>query len=222
MKRHIWAGAMAAALALAASAHAATVTYNTNLVVNGDAETGDTTGWQSNGVGIIAADPNGTIDEFSFWAGTGNAASETLRQTVDLSMAASGIDAGMIGFDFSAALQNRFLSGVLDRVVLTLSFLDNSSAILGSSFSFEDSSNPTGVYDFDFVSMIGVIPAGTRAVLVELDFSRSGFSSTDAFADDIFFALTNNSDAVPLPGAALFLLTGLGALLTRRSMTVAS
>ncbi|MEM9421304.1 MAG: VPLPA-CTERM sorting domain-containing protein [Pseudomonadota bacterium] len=196
---------------LASSAFAA-VTYNANLVTNGDAETGDLTGWVSAGVEVVPSsyDPDGIIDNYSFTGALGNAASQTLSQSIDISTEAVLIDVGGVAFSLGAALQNRALGGALDTVTLTLGFQDGGGSSLGQT-SYSDSTHPSGVFDFDFVSDAGVLPVGARTVLLVLDFDRNTGYSSDGFADNISFALQQvGASAVPVPAAALLFGSALG------------
>jgi len=67
-------------------------TLNTELLVNGNAETGDTTGWNANGIetvstsvpGQLAVPVGSSIGNWSFQGGLGSATSQTLSQSVHL------------------------------------------------------------------------------------------------------------------------------------------
>ncbi|MDJ0518684.1 MAG: hypothetical protein QNJ74_21300 [Trichodesmium sp. MO_231.B1] len=82
------------------NAHAATL--GVELVQNGNAETGDTTGWLSTGINTVPTSapfllPSPVdIGLFSFTGGTGPADSQALLQSIDVSSLALQIDEGDI------------------------------------------------------------------------------------------------------------------------------
>jgi len=84
---------------------------NSELLVNGDAEDGNTSGWVSTGgaaafavtqtapgdVGVPAGE---SIGDWSFFGGQNNSMFSQLTQTVDVSGLAGLIDAGMVDANF--------------------------------------------------------------------------------------------------------------------------
>jgi len=76
----------------------------TELVTNGGAETGDTTGWLS--TGIEAGSPGGFargFGDFTFTGGRGPT-TQTLFQAIDVSNLSAQIDSGTIQANFSIYL----------------------------------------------------------------------------------------------------------------------
>ena len=185
---------LAAILLLSATAMAQPL--DTNLLVNGDAETGDITGWIDGGMNAASTSETGTlgvpdcidIGSFSF-TGAFGPTTETLEQRVDISGRAAQIDAGELATEFSILLQSRVASGLVDRAIVDLEFLNENDEILASE-QFEDAA-PTGVFDWSRASDRRPPPVGTRTVVVRLVAIRSGGSSTDAYFDEATLRLAD-------------------------------
>ncbi len=171
------------------------------LVINGGAETGDTTGWIENGIyayelnsGDVASQGFGN---FAFTAGSGPAQGQTLLQTIDLSANSIDIDNSSLSYNFSAQLQSRSFQGVLDKAIAELIFKDENDNELNRLY-FEDTIN-TALYDWNLYSSSDSLLQGTRSVDVLLTGTRSGFSSSDGFFDEISFSIQNISNPGPDP-----------------------
>lgn len=176
-----------------------------NLVANPGAETGDLSGWTTGGV--IATDSQAQGGTFSFTGGTGDSP-ETMSQTIDLSAFAADIAAGGQRYEFSAFLQNR----TSDVVDMSIRFLDadGNGVPLGASRT-----DPvTDPFAFDLVTIAGTLPSLARQVVLSFEFSRSSGQSTDAYVDNVSFALIDDtpSGEVPLPAALPLFGLGLAAL----------
>ncbi|WOI53886.1 hypothetical protein [Parvularcula sp. LCG005] len=198
---------------LLGASQAAVVTTGVNLVVNGDAETGTIDGWIGNAT-VISSAPEVYEGSYSFGSGTGPA-TETLEQTIDLSDLLALISTGTAQYNLSAQLQNRSASGVLDSARLSLQFFDVADAQIGSTVTLTD---PTSTpYAFSLETASDLIPATAQYAVLRLVFNRTGFSSTDAYADDISFSIVDTSE-VPVPGAMVLMLTALtGGTIARRA-----
>ena len=192
---------------------ASATSLDVNVVVNGNAETGDTTGWTTN-TGIIATmdlTPDVPFGSYSFTGATGGTF-EIIRQTFDLSGHASIIDSGNLAFELSAQLQNRTLGAAMDQVDLILGFRDGIGDLIGE-ITLTDPTAPSGVFDWDSVFTSGILNASTRLAELTLAFSRNSGASTDAYADDISLVFSDTSiSPVPLPAAFPLLIGGLGML----------
>lgn len=199
--------AAVAALCCLMPAHAQAI-FGTNLVVNGDAESSPGTtssnppasipGWTISGspnvILYTASDrmSNGTIGPANrgknYFAGS-NTAQATLKQKIDVSAAASAIDAGTVSYDASGYIG--IISGDVSSMIVTL---QNASGGTLTTFTLgpltSDDVNSSGLY---LRRKIGPVPAGTRSVTVEVDLTRSSGSNSDACADNISFILDNNA-----------------------------
>ena len=206
MTHRLIAVSITAAFLLSGEAFAQT--YGKNLVVNGDAESGPGTTSSSPPASIpgwtISGSPNvilysagdrmglGTIGPANrgknYFAGS-DTAKATLTQKIDISAAASAIDAGAVSFDASAYVG--IISGDVSNVTMTIqnaSGASLSTIALGplAATDVEDS----GLY---LRRKIGQMPAGARSVAVEVDLVRSSGSNSDASADNISFLLVNDA-----------------------------
>ncbi|MEY9855494.1 hypothetical protein ABH935_001098 [Catenulispora sp. GAS73] len=189
------------------SAHAATAKAATsaNLLVDAGAE--DAAQCSSNGLDdmtmpgwtIVSGDPNAVCygasgypdgstpgssnrgNQFFAGGGTGNS---DLAQTVDVSAAASAIDAGGVPFDMSGWLGG--YAGQNDRVGMTATFLSASGSSLGSAAIAPVTNSDRGnVTEFLQRDASGTLPAGTRSVKVDLAFTWTAGDTTDGYADDL-------------------------------------
>lgn len=185
---------------------------NTELVINGNAETGNTTGWVSTGISAVVPDSFASgFGNYSFTGGTGPASGQTLKQVIDVSDCSDLIDSGKIISSFTIYLQTRAIPGTVDKAEATLSFLDGTGAILASRFFYDDI-NPFA-YDWNLFTDARIVPTGTRSLQVLLNATRSGFSSSDGFFDEVSLELS----LVPEPTTALiFAGAGLFGLLANR------
>ena len=121
-----------AALGFAGAADATLI--NKDLLINGNAEIGDTSGWVSNGIeaysttlfsSTVGLPPGANIGDWVFSGGTGSAGSQSLTQSVDVSDLASLIDSGHITSSFSILLESRMDGGFTDLAIGKLRFLGN-------------------------------------------------------------------------------------------------
>jgi len=185
------------------------------FLINGDAETGTTAGWISTGVdvapvslaGTTGLPPGVSVGQFSFYAGTGLASSQSLSQVVDVSSLAASIDAGTRMTEFRALLQGNRFTFTVDSVTSTLAYLAADGTWLASA-SFQDDSIPHQVNDWCAVHDLRVIPEGTRQLLVRFEMSRTGGESTDAFVDNVSLRILPTESAVPEPGVVGLVIAG--------------
>jgi uncharacterized protein (TIGR03437 family) len=171
----------------------------TNLVVNGNAEAGPNArapnlalyvpGWSTTNEASVAAYGGGTnwiqtIDPGPadrgtnlFWGGSGYLS--TMYQEIDVSAAASLIDAGQVTYAISAWLGSQ---GGLISPALTYTFLDwSGSQLVATSQLGHDTLRDTGLIE---VAHSDTLPAGTRVVHILLTFPYA-----NSMADDISFTL---------------------------------
>ncbi|MEY9931119.1 hypothetical protein ABH926_005766 [Catenulispora sp. GP43] len=195
-------------------AHAATMSGN--LLVDSGAESAAQC--SSNGLDdmtmpgwtIVSGDPNAVCygasgypdastpgsptrgNQFFAGGGTGNS---DLAQTVDVSSAASAIDAGGVPFNLSGWLGG--YAGQNDRVGMTATFLNAAGASVGTAAIAPVTSTDRGlVTKFLQRSATGTLPAGTRSIKVDLGFIWTAGDTTDGYADDVSLTVGAN---VPTP-----------------------
>lgn len=198
------------ALSLAAQAQA---TLGSNLIVNGDAESG-VAGWtgfdgysmfQSVNYGsnwVLPTQP-GPVDRGArMFAGlTGQAAG---FQTIEL-----GALAGQpLRYELSGYLGGWAAQG--DNALLYVSFLDAADNEIGHAALGPvlpaDRGNQTGLF---FQSAAGVLPADTRSLMFSLSMERLGGGDNDGYADNLSFVVSS----VPEPATYAYALIGIGLLL---------
>ena len=220
-------GIFTAVLALEPCQAQASIPFNQNLIINGDAESGSggngstllpipgftTTGnftvtQYTAGGGFPSITDPGPVNRGSnfFSGGVGNASSSATQQ-IDISNASTLVDTGNITFELSAYLGG--FSSQRDNAILNVNFLDVSNDLLGNAsigpVTNSDRNNLTALM---LSSTTGFIPMGTRFIDVSLTMSRLDGSYNDGYADNLSLALR----PVPVPPAALLMASGLSAL----------
>ena len=195
------------------------VLLNSELVVNGGAETGDTTGWTSSGIEAYVAGL-GPASGHGFWAFTGakGAMSQSMHQTIDLSANSAQIDAGELVSIFSINLQSRSttLNSALDEARAKVSFFDGSGALLDSVFFVDDIN--TDLFDWNLFSDSRLLSKGTRSIEILLTATRLANTGdfNDGFFDTVSLQLDNigtGPSAVPVPAAVWLFGSGIIGLL---------
>lgn len=209
----------AAALVAAACSAQATITYGSNLVVNGDAEAG-TAGWLgyssyspiqsvSYGNNWVRPDQPGPDDRGSrMFTGTGQYA--VAYQTYAFGEATTAA----VGYALSG-----WLGGWLaqdDNALFYVQFLDDSGNELGGAalgpVMPADRGHATGLF---YREAEGWLPVGTSQLSFWLSMERWGGGDNDGYADNLSFVLSAPA-AVPVPGTLALLGLGLVPLLRRR------
>lgn len=180
---------------------------NSELVINGGAESGDMTGWFDAG-GIEAVPAAGFAAGFGDFVFTGALGpdSQSAIQSIDLSGNAAAIDSGLATSIFSIYLQGRTDSGFVDTAEVIVTYRDGANGSLGA-FAFSDT-NIVAIPDWDFFSDTRAVPVGTRGIDIFLRTTRSVGASSDGFFDEVSLQLT----AVPLPAGLWLALSGLVAM----------
>lgn len=209
MIKHILALALMAGLHLGAQAQAA---LNTNLIVNGDAESG-TAGWtgfdgysmfQSVDYGSNWVRPTqpGPVDRGSkMFAGlTAQAAG---FQTIDLgSLAGQPLHYELSGYLGGWAEQG-------DNALLYVSFLDVAGNEIGHAslgpVTPADRGNQTGLF---LRTASGALPAQTSQLMFSLSMERLGGGDNDGYADNLSFVVSS----VPEGSTLAYALAGLSLL----------
>jgi hypothetical protein len=182
----------------------------TNLIVNGDAEAdplpagGRTkikiTGWQIEGnlVALSYGAPGGFPDAKTpgpaergsgFFAGGPESEATAARQTIDVTAAASAIDARQIGFVLSCYLGG--MAGQGDMATLSCLFKDANEVILS-----ETTLGPVTLADRQFSTRLlarttqGRVPAGARSLVIILSMQRKDGAFNDGYADNLSLVLS--------------------------------
>ncbi|MCV2353466.1 PEP-CTERM sorting domain-containing protein [Paucibacter sp. B2R-40] len=196
-------------------AHA--TSYDSNLIVSGDAESG-TTAW--NAIADTAmfqtvayADPlflyPDTAHGARHFAGSSGSAFSAGWQQVDVSDKAADIDGGGLAFKLDA-----YLGGVGDQednTLLYVSFLDAKGNEINHT---ELGPNYVDLRDYYTVLAAfhtsGYVPEQTRAIRFDLSMDAPDGNASGAYADNLSFSLT--TPAVPEPQSYALMLAGLLAV----------
>ncbi|RFP16297.1 MULTISPECIES: PEP-CTERM sorting domain-containing protein [unclassified Duganella] len=218
MRFSTFAAAAAVALALVPAAHA--TTFGANLIANGNAESGNTSGWNTTSAFSVVqygasggfpfpADPGPSNRGTYFFAGGDSNALSTASQTIDLTSLSAAINTGASRYDLSAWLGG--YASQNDNAKLTATFFGSGGAALPSAsigpVSNTDRANQTGLLLRDAQ---GYIPVGALTVDITLVMTREAGSYNDGYADNLSFAVA----AAPVPEADAYamLLGGLALL----------
>lgn len=210
---------VAAAAWLAISACAAqAAAYDTNLVVNGDAEQG-TAGWLAyDGHQLFSAvdygpnwvqpsQPGPAERGANLFVGGSGVSYAVGYQLLDLSANTAAIDAGRVSFAASGWLGGWTDQG--DNAQVYISFLDAAGNTLATAslgpVTPADRNNTTGLFA---VSTAGWVPVGTTRASFALSMDRLVSGDNDGYADNLAFSIS----AVPEPGTYALMLGGLAAV----------
>ncbi|MHC1767915.1 MAG: hypothetical protein AB9869_27190 [Verrucomicrobiia bacterium] len=184
-----------------------------NLVANGDAET-SSTGWTTSGNFQAFAYQGGNYPSLtdpgppnrgSYFFYGGTAGSSSGSQSIDLTPIATDIDAGSLGFELSGYLGGYGTEG--DYAWFTATFRDQNGTTLDST-----SIGPVTASDRNYVtglflrSSIGLLPSGTRDVLLTVNMKLEYGVSTDAYADNLSFVVAPVPEPTTMIAGALLLL----------------
>ena len=165
----------------------------TNLVVNGDAETGDTSGWvTADFVVVPSAGSTGGFGAWTFTPGEGPELGQRMTQDIAITTLGPAIDAGLARADFSLVIQSRSDASLVDTGTATLEFRTALGSLLDSN-SFTDPPVPSTTWDV--YGVVRVIPAETRIIRIVLEGDRNGGVSTDCYFDAISLRIIGCSDA---------------------------
>lgn len=218
---------MVACSSAAPSGVARATPFETNLIVNGDAESDAPsatgyevipaiTGWArtgnltiidwTEGTGFpVVASPGPVVRGTGFFAGGPNSASSQMVQTIDLSDLAAMIDAGGVNFRLDGYLGG--FSTQTDHASFQVTFRNALATAVGFTVlgpvTVTHRASTTGLLRR---ALVGGIPAGTRSVDLRLLCTRFVGTYNDGFADSLSFALTTSTVAVgdsPLAGLEL-------------------
>jgi PEP-CTERM motif len=216
MKQINFLSRAAACVLLAAAGVAHAASYDSNLIANGDAESG-TSGWtaydgtalfQSVDYGsnwVLPSQPGPSDRGGQLFVGGSGVSYAAGFQTVDLSANLADIASGKVAFSLTGYLGGWTNQG--DNAFLGVSFLGADSQVLGFSslgpVTPDDRGNQTGLF---YQQAGGYVPVGTTQVLFELSMERLVSGDNDGYADNLSFVMS----AAPVPEPQSYALMALG------------
>ena len=179
-----------------------------NIILNGDFEAGDLTGWYTS-----QPDPsvvlNGTfgIDSFgSHFYRAGQTELSEVLQEIDISDLSSDIDSGVAVATLSGYLGSWSND---DIIVIEAAFFNLTSEDLGSTISISAVNNPllnSGSLGLtnpgNLETTIGDIPVGARSIIMRVSSNRTLGSDNDGYADNLSIVVS-----VPEPSTYALILS---------------
>ena len=163
-----------------------------NLLVNGDAETGDITGWTvTTGVmeSLTAGECSGTTPHsgaqyFAVGAICVEFFYASAYQEVDMTPWFSAVDSGFVRVHFGGYLRN--FSGS-DRPKFILNFLDFTGTPIDSTDEFSTTNNSWTLFNES-----ALVPPGTRSIQYVVRGRRNSGSDNDSYFDDLFLQVNGS------------------------------
>ena len=208
---------MAAALLAAACHSHAAVVYDSNLVVNGDAESG-TAGW----TGYAGYNPFQAVEYGSSWVlptqpGPVDRGAKMFAGFGQYAVGYQTLDFGLATTRATPYALTGWLGGWQDQgdnALFYVQFLDASDNEIGNSVlgpvTPQDRNNQTGLM---FRETDGFVQAGTSKLSFWLSMERLVSGDNDGYADNLSFVLqAPPAGEVPEPGMAMLFALGLGML----------
>jgi hypothetical protein len=229
-----WLLPAAAAALLTMTTLAMATPLGSNILLNGNAETGTGSasgndvvsipGWTttSNFTVVQYGAPGGFPDNsvsssigggINFFAGGPNTTFSSATQTVSILDLATLIDAGGASATLSGDLGG--FDGQSDNMTVTATFLGAASNSLGSVIIGPvTETERAGVSTLLFDTGSVAIPVGTQSIMVEMDATRVDGAYDDGYADNISLVLNGSGPTTTVPEpASLSLLTAALAML---------
>ena len=188
--------------------------FDTNLIVNGNAESGpgstdgstppvpNAPGWTLTGTFLVvpydfdvgwpsSTDPGSPTRASNFFIGGESSANSSAAQSIDVSEGAAAIDANSVSYNLSGWLGGYDSEG--DNAKLTITFRNAGATAIGTAsigpVTMSDRSNITGML---FRQTGGAVPVGTRTIDVVLQMTYTNTVYNDGDADDLSLILSNH------------------------------
>ena len=205
-----------AALLAAACASQAAVIYDSNLVVNGNAEAG-VAGWN----GYDGYNPFQSVDYGSNWVlptqpGPQDRGTKMFAGLGEYAVGWQTLDFGTAAPQGSSYSLSGWLGGWTsqgDNALFYVQFLDEFDNLVGNAaigpVTPQDRDNQTGLL---YRASEGLLPEGTRKLSFWLSMERLVSSDNDGYADNLSFVLHGPVSEVPEPATVATFLLGLGVL----------
>ena len=187
--------------------HPSDLKASINLILNGDFETGDLTGWTTTSPDpSVVLDGTFEIESFgSYFYRAGQTPFSEVEQTVDISDLSSEIDSGVAVATLSGYLGSWSND---DIVVVEASFFNSIAEDLGNTISISAIDNPqlsSGSLGLtsngNLETTIVDIPVGARSIIMKIRSERTLGSDNDGYADNLSIVVS-----VPEPSTYALLL----------------
>lgn len=223
----IWPLAAAALLAFGAGTCAQAQLYNSNLILNGNAEGGAGVG-DDNSVSLVpswdvtgnftavqygtlqfpsAASPGPADRGSNFFAGGPSNVLSLATQELSLLPYAAEIASGNLAFHISAYLGGSAAQG--DNATFRASFLDASASTIETiELGPVNAAQRNDITGLLYRELIGIIPVGTSDVLFTIIMNRTDGLYNDGYADDLSFMVLQRIPPIAVPEPATYALMG--------------
>ena len=196
---------------LTAGAAQAALQYNTNLIVNGNAEDG-VNGWTTTAGTFTAlrydaggepnADTPGPVDRgTSLFSGGENESFSSAEQTIDVSSGATSIDDSLVHYQLNGYLGGWCSQG--DNAKVTVSFMSAADNIISSV-----QIGPVSTADRESITKLlqrsqeGIVPSGTHHLVISIAMTRTEGNYNDGYVDNLSLILTQQAPPDDLCSAA--------------------